>query len=948
MGSDDPTRPRASEQSADEPLRPGRVLGRYAIVRRLGRGGSADVYAAMDQRLRREVALKVLHRRAPDPHETAPAALAQWTTLLHEAQAMARLSHRNVVAVHDVDTEGDLVVLSMELVDGVDLATWIAEPSHRDPRARCRVLAGAGAGLAAAHEVGLVHRDFKPANVMVTRNGEAKVADFGLSALGRHDDSVDSMSELAGTSRTAQPFGTPRYMAPEQHRGDSGDARVDVYAFCVTVLEVLWGTPTFVGGDLDVLAAAKARGMPSPPRTAARISSRLSSLLRRGLEPDPDQRLRSIAPLLRALDREGRLPAALAVAGGGALVFAIAGATWLSTRSEPADANAAAVCDAGATRITGVYGDPQREAISAAFAAIDRPWASYPAQIVRRGLDEYAHTWVATFDEACRAAAAGERTDELRIKQTECLDERLDVLAQLVQTLTQADEKVVRDSADRIVSLPAIAACNDLEALRRRASLPTDPVAAAAVAGLRRELAEVRGLKERGRFPEALALARRLVGEALAIDHASIQAEAHYWLGVMQRNTGDDEGAEESMHLAVTAAQVGRHDVLEADGWIYLVHLVGGARRYDEALRYARFAQAALDRLGAPKEASSRLLASRATVRGAMGEHEAALADFVAAHALDVERWGERSAKGLETVNHVGATQTALRRYEAARDTFARGVELSTDTLGPDHPTTARFHYNLANLESQLGNREAAKPHYEAALAIRRRVLAPDDPVLASSYEGLANFASAGGDYEQAQAHLRAVVEVLEARYGKDHDRLAAPLNELCAAAFHLEHLEEAREHCGRARAISERQAKSDPMVHSTSVNRLAIIAAAEGDIDASLRLRGEALAIGEAAWGAEHPELAEALLGIADMHLRAGRSDAAVPVLERAVALRTADGAPHRQRPHNEMLLARALLARDPVRARVHAEAARKSAEEAGQTDVRDAAAEWLRERGR
>lgn len=163
---------------ADEcSLPPGTVLGRYVIVRFIGGGGNADVYAAYDQLLQRTVALKIL-RGLGDA--------GQWETVLEEAQSLARLSHPNVVVVHDVGRQDEHVFISMELIDGDDLGTWLGGRKHRW-RDIVSVFVAAGRGLAAAHEHGVVHGDFKPTNVLVDAAGRVRVVDFGLAAIDGSD-----------------------------------------------------------------------------------------------------------------------------------------------------------------------------------------------------------------------------------------------------------------------------------------------------------------------------------------------------------------------------------------------------------------------------------------------------------------------------------------------------------------------------------------------------------------------------------------------------------------------------------------------------------------------------------------------------------------------------------------------------------------------------------------
>ncbi len=514
MGADEPTRPRGT---AHEPgtLRPGTVLGRYILVRPLGQGGSAEVHAAHDQRLQREVALKVLHRPAPDLHHSTPAAARGWELLLHEAQALARLSHPNVVTVHDVVVEDQRVLLSMELIDGVDLETWLTTAAAQPRAERLRVLAEAGAGLHAAHAAGLVHRDFKPANVLVDRDGPARVVDFGLAAWGR---GAVSLPDAAGPGQgevTATAYGTPAFMAPEQHRGEEGDARVDVFAFCVTAWRVLFGRAPFLGADVHALAQAKAHGPPAPPSTAG-VPRALARTIARGLHPDPAQRPASLDVLLDAL-ASARRPPRLWIAGVAVVIVAGAAVAGAASTLDRQPLTFADPCvDAGAAG-TVAWNAEHRATIEAAFDGIDEGWAPYARNIAVRELGTYAKGWEAMAERACRIRMGGDEAASVVAARSECLRERVDALGEVVRSLHELDEDTARRSAEAIRGLPSVLVCGDRIAMRRRAPLPEDPRTVAQIRQHRTSIAAVRGLLRKGNLPAALRLARKTAAEADAL-----------------------------------------------------------------------------------------------------------------------------------------------------------------------------------------------------------------------------------------------------------------------------------------------------------------------------------------------------------------------------------------------------------------------------------------------
>ena len=281
-------------------------LGRFVLLRKLGEGGMGTVYAAYDEPLDRKVALKLLH-----PIEKEGTRLRQ--RMLREAQAMARVSHPNVLHVYEVGELGSQIFIAMEYIDGVTLAAW----QHEATRGWQEILSlylQAGRGLSAAHQAGLVHRDFKPENVLVDRRGMARVGDFGLARLQgeaepRGDSSVDPLPAVASSpvlrsplSQTGTLAGTPGYMSPEQYRCQATDPRSDQFSFCVALFEALFGRRPFAGDSVDELAAAVMGGKRREIPTTTAVPIEIQQAILRGLSTEPSARFESMDALLTALD----------------------------------------------------------------------------------------------------------------------------------------------------------------------------------------------------------------------------------------------------------------------------------------------------------------------------------------------------------------------------------------------------------------------------------------------------------------------------------------------------------------------------------------------------------------------------------------------------------------------------------------------------------------------
>ena len=272
-----------------------------------------EVYLAEDLNLGRRVAVKVVRPGA------APQTLAR---LLLEAQTMAKLSHRNVVTVFGVEENGPDVLVIMEHVEGVTAGRWLGE-RPRSWREILEVFVAAGRGLAAAHRAGVVHRDFKPDNVLVGADGQVRVSDFGLARALGDDRTIEAAGDSPALSGSRGLAGTPAYMAPEQHLLRPAGARADQFAFCVSLYRALYGTAPFAGENYVELYDNVGAGRLREPPGAGGVPARIRRLLKTGLAADPDARHPSVAALVDELERDARAPAhralvalALATAAG--------------------------------------------------------------------------------------------------------------------------------------------------------------------------------------------------------------------------------------------------------------------------------------------------------------------------------------------------------------------------------------------------------------------------------------------------------------------------------------------------------------------------------------------------------------------------------------------------------------------------------------------------------
>lgn len=301
-------------------LRPGERVDRYVILGVLGSGAMGVVYRALDPVLGREVALKSLRVDSQRSRQR----------FANEARAMARLSHPNVVQVYDVIQAGgaagdDRWTIAMELVEGETLDAWLKTPRRYEELRE--VFLAAGQGLAAAHAAGLVHRDFKPSNVIVGRDGRVRVTDFGLSLTAA--ERASTLDEGSGRLRSAAAcvtspgtvVGTPAYMAPEQHRGARLGPASDQFSFCAALFEALYDRRPYNGRTCRELSRQKHFAERIPTRGPRSVPRRVTRTVLKGLAVEPHDRFRSMEQLLEALrPRRTRRRAWVQLAAGAALV----------------------------------------------------------------------------------------------------------------------------------------------------------------------------------------------------------------------------------------------------------------------------------------------------------------------------------------------------------------------------------------------------------------------------------------------------------------------------------------------------------------------------------------------------------------------------------------------------------------------------------------------------
>ena len=917
-------------------------IGRFTVLGMIGRGGMGIVYACYDDLLDRKVAVKVLHGDGRREHANS--------RLQREAQALARLSHPNVVAVHDVGLVGDRVYLAMEFVDGQTLGAWLksTRPHWREV---LRVILAVGDGLAAAHEKGLIHRDIKPDNIMIDADGRARVMDFGLA----HVDSetsgappvggVDTLPRhdalSADLTRSGSLMGTPAYMASEQFLGEPTDARSDQFSLCATAWEAFYGQTAHGGDALIPRANNVTSGTLVPPPGRTRVPTWLRRVLERGLKPRAEDRYPDTRALLAALRADPTRRRWLAGLFVGAGLVALAGVGARRAVQQ----RAVAACEAEGAVIDDDWNDAARAALGRSFLATGKAHAHTTLARTLPWFDRWADAWRAAAVAGCHAHTIDATWDaELRLRAQDCLGEARGNFSALVHELTHADDDALARATSAAASLPGVDACVSPEALRQRPMMRPDQQDA--VLAVRARLAEAASLEAAGNYKDGITVARAAVVPARATGWAPVVAQAELRLASLGERAGHYAEAEASLLRAFAAAGEARSPTLALQAASDLLYLVGyRSSRPAEGKVWARSMQLQLALL--PGEHPLELADLRnhlATVEYVGGNYSESVRLYTEALALREAALGQGHPRIADSLSNLAGATFALGAHDEAIALYLRALALAEHTLGPDHPQVATTLSNLALVYQSTGAYAEAIRLLTRVLAIRGDALGPDHPQRASGLSNLALVHHAMGANDEAARLFEQALAIYERTLGRDHPQVADCLHNLATVRFAANDLDEAARLLTRALAIYDRLQEEDHPMMATSLAALAQIHHDRQRYADALRFYTRALAITEASLGRDHPNAAHVLHGLGMTQLALGHVELALPLLERALQIRTAASVQSEELAESRFALARALGPDQAPRARQLAERALQAYTAAvGSERERAAVAKWL-----
>ncbi len=924
-------------------------IDRYVIERKLGSGGMGVVFLAEDPELKRNVVIKLLRS------EMLEASLQDRARLLREAQAMAKVSHPNVVPIYDVGVHDDQVFLAMEYIDGQDLAAWLE--TKRTPRREVReiidVFVAAGRGLAAAHRAGLVHRDFKPHNVMIANTGEVKVTDFGLAraevieevareaVLDRKKPRVRGSGTLDAATLLESPLthtgamvGTPAYMAPEQILVEPVDARTDQFSFCVALYEGLYGERPFRGKTVDELFESTLDGKPLF-KIARGIPGRVRAAIRRGLSVQPADRFPTMEALLVEIAPRGT--SRYAIAGAVAFVaLGSAGAVIAMRR----DSN---VCTGAAAEIDETWNPKRAKALEAAFVGADQKFGAVAYRALATAVDKDRSTWIANHQDACGdTRVRGEQTEANMERRMQCLRRRRAELDATLEVLAAPDRDLLVNAPALVEQLASPDSCANADAL---AQAIADPEVRARVDEMQKQLAKADALIAAARLDQAGDVLKGLAEHAEKVGYQPLIADVYLELGTLAETRLDWPPAQSWFDKAVEVAEKVGADPPRARAYIHLVGVARAQGKLDDAERFARYAAATIERLG-DKELGAWLDRMVAEVQRARGQNEAAVKTYQRAIERMTAIKGPKSREVAVVQQELAMHYNSNGDYEPAYSMFEQARASYIAASGPDSPDAAAVLDQQAQIRYQQGRFDEALKLSEQDVAAMTAYFGEGHPFVIGAYPLHALRLQAVGKNAEAEALMEKAVALAAETYGLKDVNYATTANTLGLLQHNLGKEDEAFASFSKA---------LDSFVHAygteehndvvITLNALGTVRKKQKRYDEAIDFYKRSRALIPKFQEPTSTLMSDTITRIGSTELLRGNAAEAVKVLDEALAVRVAGKAGPSEMSWTKLELAKALVAAkgDKQRAVTLAKDALADAKAAGDQAEQDDATKWL-----
>lgn len=912
-------------------------IGRYVIEQVLGEGAMGTVFIGHDKQLGRRVAIKQI-KGGDDEGRRA--------RILREAQALARLSHPNVVPIYEVGEHDGRIFFAMELVEGTTLQDWTnSQPRHWREVVECYMQAGRG--LAAAHEVELVHRDFKPHNAVVGDDGRVRVLDFGVAALGPVgplDFGAATIADTAASSpdgemlpltSTGSVVGTPAYMAPEQLRAASIDARADQFSFCVALYEALYGKRPF--GNESVRARIAGEDVsPTPPPRGHSTPRRVWRVLERGLATDPAARFNTMSELVLAVDptrARRRVVLAASAVGVTGVVTTVAVAGRGTT-----------LCEPDQSAIAQAWDDSRRAAVQHAFESSDLEFSGRALSATEAMLDRWSSGWVEARSSACRETRIEGTQSEQRLdSRMACLERQRRVFDAQTRVLGEADKATVARSERILASLPDVDACADIHLLEDVYPLPDDPALVATIANAREDIARAEALQAADGLGASERISSRVREVVEHVPYPPVQLESRLLTaGLLVRRDNLDDGIPQMLAIAREAEGLRLDDMVASVRVRMAVAAVGEWSHPVRERWLLADAEAAVKRVGRDYDRRGlRLAVARGRLLWRGGRHDEAI-ELLRLALNPAEVRGESSMQ-MAVLAEIGRAELDAGRPKLATEAFdaARRVELQL--RGPASPGTADLELDLSLAAIERGEPEEASAHLDAAREIYARVFGPHSLPAANAGLVRVKMSVNAGDLSAARALLDEVLPAYQELQGDSSERAAEAYTASGVLHYYAAAYPESIRAYRRALEIRRRVNGPEHLEVGILLSNIAESRLATGDAEGSLESFDEAIATMAKTHTEDHPRFATPLKGRGLALLELGRMQDAASDLEKALSLHEAFKAEPMELAATRFALARALSSNDPARARALATQAGADFKQLSQPKNQQDVESWL-----
>lgn len=765
----------------------GTIINRYVILERLGAGGMGVVFSAYDPELRRRVTLKFLLT-----HEVIDG--TRQARLLREAQSIARLSHPNVINVFDAGTHDGRVYIAMEYIEGQTLRQWVEATPHTW-REKLAIFIEAARGLAAAHAAGLIHRDFKPENVLIDKSGRARVLDFGLArqaparASGHMLQSQDTIIPQGRDflepelTRPGALAGTPAYMAPEQFIHGLADEQSDQYSFCVSLYEALYGRRPFEGGSLFELVnnATIKSHPPSIPRST--IPRSLGRTVLRGLTREPAQRFPSLNAMILELEKNLRSFTYKHLVIVILLVFLTISVFYtihLQTTAQKGVRDS--ICSSLGADLHQIWDMPRQASVERALEQTRAPFAKDTRDRVLNQLNSYAAAWVQMRTDTCRATHVhGTQSTGLLDLRMACFQRRLTDFRALIDVFEHADKEIAAHAAEAAARLPDLSYCKDTTEFLEVSADSGTPGATTTSQGVREQLSRTLALRNTAQFKPSLEAATRAVNLTKELGDPSLSAEALFEQGQTLESMGNQVESRAAIRMAFFGAVEAGNDQLSANCALLLISQNLGLEAVQQWVPHAEALVARIVRRdgASARHLKAALLNAKATT--AVMHEEYTLAEKLYNDSLAISdsstAFGQMTCSG--THNNLGNLLLRRGEHRLAQKHIETSIDMYKAILGPHHPQIGIAMNNLGNVYHREGNFVAAEETFAQALVLFSETLGPGHPHVGVAHNNLGDTFKDTGRLHGAKDHYYSALNILTSAFGDNAGLLAYPLTGL-------------------------------------------------------------------------------------------------------------------------------------------------------------------------